>query len=427
MYRKAIQELKTWKRKADRKPLMIYGARQVGKTWLIKEFGKSEYANVAYIMMADNPRMQNLFDGNSDAKSIISGLEAEAGFGFNTEDTLIILDEIQEVPKAISALKYLFEQTPEYYIACAGSLLGVAINQEISFPVGKVNALYMYPMDFEEFVQAIKSKKFAELLSTDTDKKNREPFHEELNNLLRNYFLIGGMPEVVQCFANDGNYFEVRAIQKQILSDYEHDFAKHAPRNIVPRIQMVFHSIPSQLAKENKKFIYGVIKKGARAKEFELAIQWLMDAGILHKIPRVNVTHYPLKHYEDLSAFKLFFVDVGLLGAMSDVEPRIVLEKNNVFVEYKGAMTEQYVAQQLIATKHILYYYSSDDAKSELDFIIEENGAVIPIEVKSAESLTSKSLKLLVEKYKIEHAVKYSLLPEIQNDIVRNVPLYLSI
>jgi predicted AAA+ superfamily ATPase len=425
MYRKAIEELKAWKRKSGRKPLMIYGARQVGKTWLIKEFGKSEYKDVAYIMMADNPRMQTLFEGNSDAKNIIRGLEAEAGFGFNAKDTLIILDEIQEVPKAISALKYLFEQAPEYHIACAGSLLGVAINKEISFPVGKVASLSIYPMDFYEFVRAVKSDKFAEILSADSTA--REPFHEELNDLLRKYFVIGGMPEVVQYFANnDSNYFDAREIQKQILSDYEHDFGKHAPASIVPRIQMVFNSIPSQLAKENKKFIYGLIKKGARAREYELAIQWLIDAGILRKVPRVNVPRYPLKHYEDLSAFKLFLVDVGLLGAMSNVEPRIVLENNNVFIEYKGAMTEQYVAQQLTSGKRTLYYYSSDDSKSELDFIVEDDGAALPIEVKSADNLASKSLKYLVEKYEIKNAVKYSLLPEKRNDIIKNVPLYLS-
>jgi predicted AAA+ superfamily ATPase len=423
MYRKSIEELKAWKRKAGRKPLLVYGARQVGKTWLIKEFGKSEYANVAYIMMADNPRMQNLFEGNADARSMISGLEAEAGFGFDANDTLIVLDEIQEVPKAISALKYIYEQIPEYHFIAAGSLLGVAINEEISFPVGKVASLYMHPMDFEEFVRAVKSEKFAELLSDDSTA--REPFHTELNDLLRNYFVIGGMPEVVQNYADGGSYFDARGIQKQILSGYEHDFGKHAPANIVLRIKMVFGSIPSQLAKENKKFIYGVIKEGARAKDYELAIQWLTDAGILHKVPRVTTPKYPLKHYEDLSAFKLFLVDVGLLGAMSDVKPRIVLENNNVFVEYKGAMTEQYAAQQLISAKRTLYYFSSDDAKSELDFIIEEGGAVIPIEVKSAENLASKSLRFLAEKYHFENAIKLSLLPEKRNAIVKNIPLYL--
>lgn len=424
MYRKAIQELYLWKRKPERKPLIIYGARQVGKTWLIKEFGKLEYSNIAYIMMADNPRMKNLFEGNSDAKSIISGLEAEVGFDISKNNTLIILDEIQEVPKAISAMKYIFEQAPEYHIACAGSLLGVTINKEISFPVGKVNSLYMYPMDFKEFVQAVKSEKFAELLSEGN--QSRFSFHDELIDLLRKYFVIGGMPEVVQNFVDNDSYLGAREIQKQIISDYRHDFGKHAPANIIPRIQMVFESIPSQLAKENKKFIYSVVKKGARAKDYELAIQWLIDAGLLHKVPRVNVPRYPLKHYEDLSAFKLFLVDVGLLGAMSDVEPRIILENNNVFIEYKGAMAEQFVAEQLIAAKRNVSYYSSDDAKSEIDFIIEENGAVVPIEVKAAENLASKSLNFIVQKYGIENAVKYSLLPENENAIVRNVPLYLA-
>jgi predicted AAA+ superfamily ATPase len=426
MYRKAIKDLQKWKNDSYKKPLMLHGARQVGKTWLLKEFGKTEYKQVAYIMMADNSHMTNLFQDNADAKNIISGLEAEAGFSFSANETLIILDEVQEVPKAISALKYFCEQTPQYHIIAAGSLLGLTINKEISFPVGKVNSLYMYPLDFEEFLMAVKSDKYAEMLSS-KNSSNREAFHNELNELLKQYLIIGGMPEVVEGFVLNKNYFKARKIQKQIISDYEHDFGKHTDANIVPRIRMVFDSIPSQLAKENKKFLYGTLKSGARAKDFELAIQWLVDAGILYKIPRVNSLKYPLKHYEDLSAFKMFFVDIGLLCAMSNVDPKIILEKNNIFIEYKGALTEQYIAGQLIAAKNKPYYFSSDDAKTEVDFLIEQDGIVIPIEVKSAQNLASKSLKFTIAKHNITKAIKLSVLPEKQNQTIFNCPLYLVI
>ncbi|MDR0646629.1 MAG: AAA family ATPase, partial [Elusimicrobiota bacterium] len=258
MYRKAIEDLKKWKDNGQKKPLMVFGARQVGKTWLLKEFGKTEYKQVAYIMMSDNSRMRNLFQDNSDAKNIIAGLEAEAGFAFAPNETLIILDEVQEVPKAISALKYLYEQTPQYHIAAAGSLLGVTINDKISFPVGKINSFYLYPLDFEEFLMAVKSAKYAQTLN-EKNEANRAAFHDGLNELLKQYFIVGGMPEAVKNFAENKNYFEIREIQKQIISDYEHDFGKHAAANMVPRIQMVFDSIPSQLAKENKKFLYGVL------------------------------------------------------------------------------------------------------------------------------------------------------------------------
>jgi predicted AAA+ superfamily ATPase len=424
MYRKIIKDLKLWKSKRNRKPLILYGARQVGKTWIIKEFGNAEYAQVAYVMMADNPRMRNLFEDNSQATGIISGLEAEVGFSIKSDDTLIVLDEIQEIPEALSALKHLYEQTPDYHIIAAGSLLGVTINSNISFPVGKVNSLYMYPLDFEEFVLAVKSKKYSELLHANSSA--RAPFHNELIGLLRSYLVVGGMPEVVQGFTDNGSYIEARNVQKQIIADFEHDFGKHAPTNMIPRIQMVFNSMPSQLAKENKKFIYGTLRAGARAKDYELAIQWLLGAGILQKIPRVNALNYPLKHYEDVSAFKLFMVDVGLLGAMSDVEPRIILEKDNIFVEYKGAMTEQFVTQQLVAAQHKPYYYSSEDAKRELDLVIEKNGVVIPIEVKSAQNLASKSLKFMADTYGFTKAVKFSTLPEKTNEVIRNLPLYLA-
>jgi predicted AAA+ superfamily ATPase len=425
MYREVSKKLTQWKAKTNRKPLVIYGARQVGKTWAMKEFGRKNYKQTAYILMSDNPRMKSLFEDNSDANSIISGLEAEAGFSFDAENTLIILDEVQEVPKAVAALKYIYEQTPQYHVMVAGSLLGVTIHADASFPVGKVNSLNIYPLNFYEFVRAVKSKQMASILRND-DSNLLASFHDGFNDLLKQYLVIGGMPEVVKNYAENGDYFDARNTQRQIISDYERDFSKHVPANIIPRLQMVFNSIPSQLAKENKKFLYGVMKTGARAKDYELAIEWLRNAGILRKIVRIKSPKVPLKHYVDLSAFKLFLNDVGLLGAMSNLEPKTILAGNDLFTEYKGALSEQFVAQELLANGHEVYYFSSDNAKSEVDFIIEVDGLPVPIEVKSAENLASKSLTYLVNKYNIKRAVKLSLLPPEHHQVVENLPLYLT-
>jgi len=423
MYREAIKDLENWKNSKTRKPLVLYGARQVGKTWLMQEFGRLSYQRVAYVVMAENPRMTELFNGNSDVSSIISGLEAEVGFGFDSENTLVVLDEIQEVPKAVSALKYIYEQAPEYHFMAAGSLLGLTTMGNISFPVGKVDSMTLFPLTFSEFVRAVKSDKFVQMLE-ERNSKLLESFHSALNDLLKQYFVVGGMPEAVKNFAEDGDYFKVRNIQGQIVRDYERDFGKHAPTNFLPRIQMVWNSVPSQLARDNKKFLYGALKTGARAKDFELAIEWLASAGLVHKIRRVNAAKVPLKHYEDLSAFKLFMNDIGLLGALSNLEPRIILEKNDIFVEYKGALSEQFVAQQLFSTGVPIYYFSSDDAKTEIDLMVEVGGLPVPIEIKSAENLNSKSLTYFVAKHKISRALKFSLLPEKRTGVIYNEPLY---
>ena len=425
MQRDVMSELLRWKADKSRKPLIVFGARQVGKTWLLEEFGRAHYREVAYVLMTENLRMQRLFSGTNDAKALISGLEAEVGFSISPSETLLILDEIQEVPKALSALKFFCEQTPEYHIAVAGSLLGIAQHEGSSFPVGKVNSLTMYPMTFSEFVRAVKSDQLAAILEQ-YDQAPGTSFHESFNELLRQYLLIGGMPEVVQAFADNADYHEARAIQKQIIADYERDFSKHAPLQMVPRIRMVWNSLPSQLARENKKFAYSVIRRGARAKDFELAIQWLVDAGVILKVKKVNNVHVPLKHYEDPSAFKLFLLDVGLLGALSNLESRLVLEEDKLLVEFKGAYTEQYVAEQLVAAELPLYYFSSDDAKTEVDFVTEMEGRPIPIEVKSAANLHSKSLTHFVNKHDIERAIKFSLLEEKRNEIILNEPLYLA-
>lgn len=425
MYRNAMSELVDWKAGKSRKPLMVTGARQVGKTWLLKEFGRLHFNSVAYVLMVDNQRMQRLFTNTSDARTLISGLEAEVGFSISPTETLIVLDEVQEVPGAISALKHFCEQVPEYHIVVAGSMLGVALHTGISFPVGKVDSLTIYPMTFSEFVRAVKNDQYATILE-DNNQALGSSFHDSFNELLKQYLLVGGMPEVVCNYADSRDYHEARSVQKQIVADYERDFSKYAPVQLVPRIRMVWNSLPSQLARENKKFIYGAIKHGARAKDFELAIQWLIDAGIILRVQRVGKVGAPLKHYEDPSAFKLFLVDVGLLGALSNLEPRIVLEDDKLFVEFKGAYTEQYVAEQLVAAKLPLYYFSSDDAKTEVDFVTEIKGRLIPIEVKSATNLHSKSLTYFVNKHGIEQAVKFSLLEGKQNQIIWNVPLYLA-
>jgi predicted AAA+ superfamily ATPase len=423
MYRKAMQEIEAWKHHTPRKPLLVHGARQVGKTWLMEEFGRLHFSTVASILMASNPRMRSLFKDNTDARSIISGLEAEAGISIDPQETLIILDEIQEVPDALAALKYLYEQTPQYHIMVAGSLLGVLLNENISFPVGKVDSLYLYPLDFPEFVRAVESEQMATLLLSDNEKLQLA-FHEKLNDLLRAYYLIGGMPEVVNNYASNRDFIEARRIQKQIIRDYEHDFGKHVPTSLIPRLHMVFDSIPSQLAKENKKFLYSVLKTGARAKEYELAIAWLADSGILTKVPRVTKVASPLKHYEDLSAFKLFLVDVGLLAAMSEIDPKILMEQNSIIKEFRGALTEQYVLQQMVASGITPYYYSSADSKSELDFVIEQNGRAVPLEVKSATNTKSRSLANYLTKQGIQKAVKFTMNPPRHNEVIQNLPLY---
>ena len=425
MQRDAMARLVEWKNSRKRKPLIVYGARQVGKTWLVQEFGSLHFSKTAYVVMTENTRMAALFASTTDAKTLISGLEAEVGFSIDASDTLIFLDEIQEVPKALAALKYLYEQAPQYHIACAGSLLGVAIHAGVSFPVGKVNSLTIGPMSFAEFLRADKGDAMADLLSS-RDPVLLQSFHLSLNEYLKQYLIIGGMPEVVQSFVDEHDYIQSRRIQRQILDDYDRDFGKHAPLNVVPRIRMVWNSIPSQLARENKKFIYGTIKKGARAREFELAIQWLADAGLVSRVQRVNKVAVPLKHYEDPGAFKLFLVDVGLHGAMANVEPRIILEDDKLLTEFKGAFTEQYVAQQLLSRQPVIYFYSSDDAKVELDFVVEACGAAVPIEVKSATGLQSKSLTHFINKHSIQRAVKFSLRPEHQGDVIFNEPLYLA-
>ena len=424
MQRTEIDGLFTWKKSKNRKPLIIRGARQVGKTWLMKEFGKKEYEQTIYINFESSKHLISIFNTDFDIQRILTALQIETGIICNAKNTLIIFDEIQEAPNAISSLKYFYESAPEYHIIAAGSLLGVALHKNTSFPVGKVKFLDIYPLSFTEFLIAIGQKKLVLLLeSKNWDLINS--FKEKFILFLRQYYFIGGMPEAVSTFSTNNDFSEVREIQKAILSAYEQDFSKHAPIEIVARIRMVWNSIPAQLAKENRKFIYGLIKKGARAKNYELAITWLIDCGLVHKINRVSKPAIPLKAYTDLSAFKLFLVDIGLLNAMGNVDIKTLLEGNSIFEEFKGAITEQFVLQQMLCSKKFdIYYWSAEKSNAEIDFLVQYEGQVIPVEVKAEENLQAKSLKVFCQKYKPKIAIRTSMSDYRKESWLTNVPLY---
>lgn len=424
MYRIAIEKLFKWKESKHRKPLIIEGARQVGKTWLMKEFGRQAYTDTVYINFDSNSPMAELFASDLDTERLIMGLELYAGHKIDPDNTLLIFDEVQEVPRALSSLKYFCENAPQYHIVCAGSLLGVALHRGTSFPVGKVNFLKLYPLSFEEFLMATGKARFAELLDT-RDFQMITGFKQTYIDALKHYYFVGGMPEAVQSFAENKDFNEVRDIQKRILTAYEQDFSKHAPNEIVPRLRMLWNSIPSQLAKENKKFIYGLVREGARAKEYETAILWLSDCGLVHKVGRVNTAGIPLRAYEDLKAFKLFVVDVGLLGCMAGLRPRTLLDGNDLFVEFKGALTEQYVCQQLKTIEDLdIYYYTNDRGSCEVDFVVDTGEQIVPVEVKAEVNLRAKSLKTYREKFSPALSVRTSMADFKQEDGLVNLPLY---
>ena len=424
MYRFAIEELKKWKARENRKPLIIRGARQVGKTWLMKEFGASSYEQTVYINFDSNTQMQRLFDGDLDVQRIIIGLELYIGYKIDPEKMLLVFDEIQEVPKALTSLKYFNENAPQYQIVCAGSLLGIALHDGTSFPVGKVEFLDLYPLSFYEFLTALGKGRFVTLLK-DQEYSTASNFRQVYIDSLKQYYYIGGMPEVVQAFVDNKDFNEVRTIQQRILSAYEQDFSKHAPNEAVPRIRMIWNSIPSQLAKENKKFIYGLIKEGARAKDYELALLWLSDCGLVHKVNRVAVPNLPLKAYEDLRAFKLFFVDIGLLSCLAGLRQNVLLDGNELFKEFKGALTEQYVLQELKTRKGIqCYYWTAERGTAEVDFVVGNGADVFPIEVKAEINLQAKSLKVFHEKYRPAKSIRTSMADYKDEGWLINLPLW---
>lgn len=423
MERSLYGKLVQWKEKDERKPLILNGARQVGKTYLLQEFGRNEYEKVAFFSLDRNPMAVKVFEQGGAVADILISLSAISDVDITPGNTLIVLDEVQDCPKALETLKYFCEDACDYHVVVAGSLLGLSLHDGVSYPVGKVEELRLFPMTFVEFLQAMGKNRLADTLQR-ANWTVIDMLGEEFVRLLRQYYYVGGMPAAVLAFAEQRGLKEVRNIQNQILRDYRRDFSKHAPTNEVPRINMVWDSIPAQLAKENKKFIYGAMKKGARAAEFELAIQWLVDAGLVYKVTRTNSPKMPLKFYEDLNAFKLFMLDVGLMGAMVETPSEAVLVDNSVFSEYKGAFTDLYVLTQLMALDIPIYYHSVDNSTIELDFLVQLGGKVWPVEVKAETNVRAKSLRTFIAKYPDLTGIRFSMLPFQQQDWVINIPLY---
>lgn len=424
MYRNAMEVLLRRKVEKNKKPLVIRGARQVGKTWLMKEFGKTAFKKTVYINFDNNAQMKTLFESDMKIERIIIGLELYAGQKIDPEETLLIFDEIQEVPKALSALKYFHENAPEYQIICAGSLLGVALHRNASFPVGKVEVMDLYPLSFSEFMMAMGKEQFVTLLQ-DGSFDLATTFKQEYIELLKYYYYVGGMPEVVENFIETRDFNKARAIQEQILIAYEQDFSKHAPSDIVIKIRKLWSSVPSQLAKENKKFMYGLIKEGSRAKEYEAAILWLIDCGFIYKVQNVSNPYLPLKAYEDTKTFKLYALDVGLLSCMTRLHQPILLNDNEVFKAFMGALTEQYVLQQLMTMPRLkTYYWTNDKGSAELNFLVENGEQVVPIEAIAETNLKAKSLKIFNDKYKTKLSIRTAITDYKKEDWLLNLPLW---
>ena len=423
MERDAYKELLAWKDRSDRKPLVLNGARQVGKTWLLNEFGRREYRKVASFSLDRHEAARALFERSGDVRQLLRGLSALFGTDITPGDTLLVLDEIQDCPRALTALKYFCEEAPDVHVAVAGSLLGISLHEQSSFPVGKVDVIRLLPMNFAEFLKAVGR----ELMASELERGDWDVIDglgEAFTDLLRQYYYVGGMPAVVKSYAVDGGLQEVRRLQKKILADYEADFSKHAPSSEVPRIRMVWQSIPAQLAKENKKFIYGVLRLGARASQFEMAIQWLQDAGLINMVRRVSTVKMPLKFYEDFSAFKLYALDVGLLGAMIDAPAAAMLVKSDIFTEYKGAFTESFVCQQLQETGLPTNYYTAEGSRIEIDFAVQMGTRVYPVEVKAEENVQSKSMKTFIQKNPDLRGIRLSMKTRRSQDWIECIPLY---
>jgi predicted AAA+ superfamily ATPase len=424
MYRVKIKELKKWKLSANRKPLIVQGARQVGKTWLIQEFGKTEFNQMVYVNFENETRLQELFLQDLNPERIITTLEMFFQTKIVAENTLIVFDEIQSAHKGLTSLKYFCENAPEYHVIASDSLLGMNLHNKISFPVGKVDFLYLYPMSFYEFLLATGETRLAQILG-EKQWDILPVFTSKFKEYLKYYFYIGGMPEVVNDFVTNRDWGKVRQIQKKIITAYENDFSKHAPKEEIQRLNMVWNTIPAQLGKENKKFIYGMMREGARAKEFEMAIQWLVSSGLLLKTHRISKPAMPLVAYQDLFIFKLFVNDLGLLSAMTNLDIKTLVDGNTLFTEFKGALTEQFVMQQLRAAEiDVVTYWTNEKNTAEVDFVIQHEGEIIPIEVKATENLKAKSFKLFCEKFNPQTAIRTSLSDYRKESWLTNVPLY---
>lgn len=422
MNRHSIKELIRWKEARRRKPLIIEGARQVGKTWLVKEFARKYYDNIAYINFEEQIYMRNLFETDFDVRRIIPAIDAATHQTCKPGKTLIFLDEIQEATNGITSLKYFYENAPEYHIIAAGSLLGLELHKQTSFPVGKVQFMTLYPMSFLEFLDALGENALTGFIEK-KDWDNINLFSAKFKDLLKQYYYVGGMPEAVLAFSETRDWREVREIQNEILESYDRDFSKHAPEDIVPRIRQLWNSLPAQLSKENRKFLYGVVREGARAREYEIALQWLFDGGMIHRVSNVSAPRLPLKSYEDKASFKIFAVDIGLLGAMCELDPDTIVKGNNIFTEFKGALTEQYVLQQL-KLKHDPYYWSKPNARQEIDFLLQIGSDIVPIEVKAEENLKAKSLRQFVLDNRTDTAYRTSMSNFREEEWMTNLPLY---
>ncbi len=423
MERTIYQQLLDWKTSVHRKPLILQGARQVGKTYILKHFGKNEFRNLVYINCDNHAEMSHMFF-DYDIPRIIRSLSAISGETIVAGQTLIFLDEIQEVDRGLASLKYFCENAPEYHVVVAGSLLGITLHEGTSFPVGKVDMLSLYPMDFEEFLLAMGKTQLLDVLRT-KDWPTLTALRSLCEELLRQYYFTGGMPEAVAAYVKNQDIWQVRDIQERILTAYRNDISKHAPAAQVQRINMVWNSIPSQLSRENKKFIYGAMRKGARANDFEIAIQWLIDAGLVHKVNRIRKAAIPLKFYEDMNAFKLFLLDCGLLGALSQTPPQQILIDNHIFEEYKGAFSENFVLQQMASIPHTYtYYYSNENSTMEIDFVVQHEDCIFPVEVKAEENLRAKSLRQFVLAHPSLHGLRFSMSPYREQEWLTNVPLY---
>ncbi len=424
MERYAIKQLIDWKNKKNHKPLIIQGARQVGKTWLMQEFGKKYYEQVAYINFDVDMKSREIFNTDYDTERLIMDIGLATKIKINPENTLIIFDEIQECPRALTSLKYFQENAPQYDIIVAGSLLGVACHEGTGFPVGKVSFMNLYPLSFEEFLLAMNEERFVELLSK-KDFKTIKLFNNKYEKLLKQYCYVGGMPAVINDFIENKDFDNVRELQKEILSAYEEDFTKHIPANTVAKIRLLWKSIPAQLTKENKKFIYGAAKEGARARDFEAALSWLIDSGLVYRINKITKPYLPIMAYEDFNSFKLFVLDVGLLGAMTNLQAETIIDGNRIFEEFKGAITEQYVLQEFKTIKDLpVFYWSNETSRAEIDFVVQIKSAVIPIEVKAERNLQAKSLKVYIEKFKPDYAIRTSMADYKRTDNLIDIPLY---
>ena len=424
MQRYALKHLIDWKNKKNHKPLVIQGARQVGKTWLMQEFGKKYYEQVAYINFDVDLKSREIFDVDYDTERLIMDIGLATKTKINPENTLIILDEIQECPRALTSLKYFRENAPQYDIIVAGSLLGVACHEGTGFPVGKVSFMNLFPLSFEEFLLAMGEERFVELLNK-KDFKTIKLFNNKYEKLLKQYCYVGGMPEIVQDFVENKDFESVRNLQKEILSAYEEDFTKHIPTNTVAKIRLLWKSIPAQLSKENKKFIYGAAKEGARARDFEAALSWLINSGLVYRVNKITKPDLPITAYEDFNSFKLFVLDVGLLGAMTDLQADTIIDGNRIFEEFKGAIAEQYVLQQFKTIKDLpVFYWSNETSRAEIDFVIQIKSDVVPVEVKAERNLQAKSLKVYMEKFKPNYAIRTSMADYKKTDNLIDLPLY---